>query len=166
MKSRGIRRRWKTDRSGLKIRIRVESTESYIPTLYHWHLWMPRNAILKPNTVCQTRLTVVNALTSTANISIGPTIKSISRFSTKIPRYAFIPEIEKQRGIFSIRNRNREDLYFRNLKLRAKTFLLNRFKKSLGIRVLTWFAFLGLQNCISLHRFFTVGYWASVTLCR
>lgn len=39
-------------------------------------------------------LTVVNALT--ANISIGSTIKSISRLPTKIPRYAFIPEIKKE----------------------------------------------------------------------
>lgn len=36
-------------------------------------------------------LTVVNALT--ANISIGSTI---SRLSTKIPRYAFIPETKKE----------------------------------------------------------------------
>lgn len=38
-------------------------------------------------------LTVVNVLTATANISIESTI---SRLSTKIPRYAFIPEIKKE----------------------------------------------------------------------
>lgn len=112
------------------------------------------------NTICRTRLTVVNALTSKYfDWTDDKVDKPVFNENSAIRVHS--RDRETERNIFKIAR-----IYTSNLKLRAKTFLLNRFKKSLGIRVLTWFAFLGLQNCISLHRFFTVGYWASVTLCR
>lgn len=95
----------------------------------------------RPNTVWRRRLTVVNALTTTANISIGSTIKSISWLPTKIPRYAFIPEIGKQRGIFSIRNRNHGD-HFCNLKakLSYRVGLKNRSSINLACIRISRFA--------------------------
>lgn len=123
--------RWKTDRSDdLKIRprIRVER-KVYRRCTRIIDTFECRVTRFRPNTVWRRRLTVVNALTTTANISIGSTIKSISWLPTKIPRYAFIPEIGKQRGIFSIRNRNHGD-HFCNLKakLSYRVGLKNRWE--------------------------------------
>lgn len=114
--------RWKTDRSDdLKIRprIRVER-KVYVRVSLTFECRVTR---FRPNTVWRRRLTVVNALTTTANISIGSTIKSISRLPTKIP------EIGKQRGIFSVRNRNHGD-HFCNLKakLSYRIGLKNRWE--------------------------------------
>lgn len=96
--------------------------------------------VTRLNTVCRTRLTVVNALTSKYfDWTDDKVDKPVFNENSAIRVHS--RDRETERNIFKIAR-----IYTSNLKLRAKTFLSSRFKKSLEIRVLTWFAFLGLQT--------------------